>query len=250
MKISGIILSKNSEATIKSAIESLNSLADEIIVLDGDSTDNTSEIARKAGARVVTQKKGGYSVWRTQGIEEAKGDWLFYLDSDERLSNEISLEISQIIKSNGFSFFASPRKNIILGRVMTHGGWWPDYVKRLFLKKDLIRWEKDLHEEPVVHGKMGYLKNSIIHYKHDNLTEMVIKTNKWSDIEAKLLQESNHPQMSWWRFFRIMLTELSFRLIRLKGFLDGPEGVIYSLYQMWSKFITYAKLWEIQITKS
>ena len=75
---------------------------------------------------------------------------------------------------------------------------------------------------------------------------MVEKTNKWSEIEAKLLFEAGHPKMSWWRFFRIMATELWYRLIRLKGFLDGVEGVIYAIYQMWSKFITYGKLWEMQ----
>jgi hypothetical protein len=79
---------------------------------------------------------------------------------------------------------------------------------------------------------------------------MVKKTNKWSEIEAKMLFDSNHPRMTWWRFFRIMATELWHRLIMKKGFLDGVEGVIYAIYQMWSKFITYAKLWELQLNSN
>jgi hypothetical protein len=78
---------------------------------------------------------------------------------------------------------------------------------------------------------------------------MVEKTNKWSEIEAKLLLESGHPKMVWWRFFRIMATEMWHRLIRLRGFLDGTEGVVYATYQMWSKFVTYGKLWEMQLEK-
>ena len=90
------------------------------------------------------------------------------------------------------------------------------------------------------------LKNPLTHLKHDNLEEMVEKTNKWSEVEAKLLFNSGHPKMSWWRFWRIMFTELMYRLVSLRGFMDGTTGIIYAIYQMWSKFLTYAKLWEMQ----
>lgn len=249
MKISGVILSKNNEDLISDAIESLIGLCDEIIVLDGASTDKTREIAKKLGAKVFLQKKGGYAVWRNQGLESSRGEWIFYLDSDERIDKILKKEIEETISKGQYSYYAIPRKNKILGKDMYNGGWWPDYVKRLFKKSELVRWEKDLHEEPIVRGEMGYLKSPILHLKHDNLTEMVIKTNKWSVIEAELMLDGNHPKMSWWRFLRIMLTEVFFRLIYLKGLLDKQEGIIYALYQMWSKFISYAKLWEMQKTK-
>ena len=76
---------------------------------------------------------------------------------------------------------------------------------------------------------------------------MVEKTNKWSETEAKLLYDANHPPMKWWRFARIMLTEIWLRLIKSKGYKDGAEGIIYSFYQVWSRFLTYAKLWEMQL---
>lgn len=243
--ISVIIITKNNEDKIKDCLESVKNLPCKILVIDGGSTDKTVEIAKKYGARIIRQKGKGYSDWRNQGLKEAKGEWIFYLDSDERVTNELREEIKNVV-NHGISAYAIPRKNIILGREMRHGGWWPDYVKRLFKKKALKEWKGDLHEEPIFSGEMGHLKNPLTHLKHDNLSEMVEKTNNWSEIEAKLLLDSGHPKMSWWRFFRIMKTEFFYRFFIKLGFLDGTTGIIYTVYQMWSRFITYAKLWEMQ----
>ncbi|MGB6838900.1 MAG: glycosyltransferase family 2 protein [Microgenomates group bacterium] len=246
-KISTIIIAKNEEEKIGECLESL-SWADEVIVVDSGSTDKTVEIARKKKAKVIRYTKGGFSDWRNKGAKEAKGDWLLYVDADERVTPLLRKEILTLIKNSpDKSLYAIPRRNIILGKEMKHGGWWPDYVKRLMKKSNFKKWEGELHENPVVDGKLGHLKEPLTHLKHDNLGEMVEKTNEWSQIEARLLFDADHPKMTWWRFFRIMATELWHRLIKLKGFLDGTKGVIYAIYQMWSKFVTYAKLWEMQL---
>ena len=112
-----------------------------------------------------------------------------------------------------------------------------------------MTWRGVLHETPVVKGEIGYFKYPLIHLKHDFLSEMVEKTNEWSEMEAKLLLKANHPRMKWWRFMRIMLTEFYLRMIKQAAFLDGGEGVIYAFYQVWSRFLTYAKLWEMQVRK-
>jgi hypothetical protein len=130
---------------------------------------------------------------------------------------------------------------------MKHGGWWPDYVKRLYLKKFLKGWRGDLHEEPEIKGELGHLKNPLVHIKHNKLEEMVEKTNKWSAVEARLMYEANHPQMNVARFCSAMFREFWLRAVRHKAFLDGGEGVIYAVYQVFSRFISYAKLWEMQI---
>jgi len=249
-KISAIVITKNEEEKISECLESLKSLADEMIVVDTGSTDKTNEIARKKGARIIKTTKGSYSDWRNKGARKAEGDWLLYVDADERVTPLLRKEILEKVGSySDVALYAIPRRNIILGREMKHGGWWPDYVKRLMRKNAFKKWEGDLHENPIVEGKMEHLKNPLVHLKHNKLSEMVEKTNKWSKVEARLLLESGHPRMTWWRFFRIMATELWYRLFRLRGFLDGTEGVIYSIYQMWSKFITYGKLWEMQSKK-
>lgn len=246
MTLSAIILAKNNEDKIAGAITSLTGLADEVILIDTGSTDKTIKIAKDHKAKVTQMSEGSYSDWRNRGAQEAKGDWILYLDSDERVTDDLKDEILQIVKGSVYTTFAIPRINIILGKKMMHGGEWPDYQIRLFSKDSKFEWKGDLHERPVYKGELGHLINPMLHLKHDNISEMVVKTNRWSEVEAKLLFDANHPKMSWWRFLRIMMTELIDRLIIKKGFLDGREGIIYSYYQAWSKFLTYAKLAEMQ----
>lgn len=246
-KISAVVIAKNEEKKIEDCLKSIK-WCDEIILVDSGSTDNTIRVAKNLGVNVITTKNGGFSDWRNIGLNEVKYDWILYVDADERINEKLKDEIISVVNFAGkYSWYAIPRKNNILGKDMMHGGWYPDYVKRLFKKDSLKKWVNELHEEPIVDGEMGYLKNDLIHVKHASLSEMVAKTNKWSEIEAKLMFEANHPKMSWWRFVRIMLTELIDRLIIKRGFLDGGEGVIYAFYQMWSRFISYAKLWEMQL---
>lgn len=249
-KLSVIVIAKDEEKKIGGALKSVVGLADEVLVLDGGSTDKTVAIAKSQNARVERQIGKTYSDWRNQGLKEAKGKWIFYLDADERVTPALATEIENELKNPQFDAYAIPRRNIILGAEMKHGGWWPDYVKRLFARQKIKRWVGELHEEPIVEGDFGYFKSALIHQKHDNLSEMVEKTNKWSDIEAKLLFNSNHPSMSWWRFLRIMLGEFWYRLFWRLGVLDGTKGVIYNLYQVCSRFMTYAKLWEMQNEKA
>lgn len=255
-----VIIAKNEEKNLEECLKSVT-WADEIVLIDNDSTDQTVAIAKQYKAKVFSVSKGSYKDLRNEGLKQAKNEWVFYLDADERITPELRDEIIQLTGSpiklgmtaeeRGMtpSAYAVPRENIILGRRMRYGGWWPDYVKRLFLKSKLAGWRGELHEEPEFKGELGLLKEPMIHLKHDNLHDMAQKTNKWSNTEARLLLDINHPPMAPWRFFRVMLTELWYRLFVKKGILDGPEGVIYATYQSFSKFVTYAKLWEKQIQK-
>lgn len=255
MKLSVVIIAKNAADKINVAIESVKSIALEVIVLDGDSTDNTVQISKNLGARIVKQKDSlsrNFAQWRNEGMVAARGDWVLYLDYDEKITPELAREIKSIIirepliVRHKIVAYAIPRLNVIFGREMRYGGWYPDYQQRLFLKSNFIKWVGLLHEEPRFKGELGYLKKNMIHYKHDNFSEMIEKTNQWSETEAKLLMEANHPPVVWWRFWRIMITEGVYRLIIKRGIFDGQVGIIYSIYQMWSRFLTYAKLWEMQ----
>lgn len=247
IKISVVVIAKNEELMLKDCLSSVE-WADEIILVDTGSTDKTRLIAKEYGANIIEHANGSFSDWRNAGLKEAKGEWIFYVDADERVSATLKQEILQrITEKDGPTAYAIPRKNIILNKEMKHGGQWPDYQMRFFKKETLKGYKNELHEVAEFIGKQGYLKAPLIHLKHNNISDMVEKTNKWSLIEARLLFDSHHPQMSWWRFLRIMITELWYRLIVLRGFLDGPEGVIYAFYLTWSKFLTYAKLWELQL---
>jgi len=181
-------------------------------------------------------------------VFEAKGEWIFYIDADERVPEELKKELINFSRqlSDKFTWYATPRLNVILGRPMKHGGWWPDYVKRLYKKSALKKWKGDLHEEPEVIGEMGKLKSPLRHEKHEDLHEMLEKTNKWSEIEAKLMYDAGHPKMNVLRFITAMGREFWYRMIRKMAFLDGKEGIIYAIYQVYSRLISYAKLWEKQ----
>lgn len=197
---------------------------------------------------VVKGEKGSFSDWRNEGLKKAKGDWVLYLDGDEEITINLQEEILQLIDSGqSIGCYAVPRQNIIFNKEFKYSGQYPDYQKRLFLKRSLERWEGEVHEEPVFTGRMGYLKNSITHHKNMTVSEMVEKTNKWSEIEAKLMFETDHPPMNGFRFFTAGFREFWLRFVKQKAFLDGKEGIIYGMYQIYSKLISYSKLWEMQL---
>ena len=248
-KVSAIVIAKNAQELIQDCLDSL-SWAYEIILIDTGSTDKTKEIASNFGAKIVKAEKKGFSYWRNLGAKEAQGDWLLYVDTDERVTPALRKEIVATVKRlSTLNAYAIPRKNILLGRPMRWGGWWPDYVLRLIRKDSLVGWKGELHEQPEIKGKVGKLKYPLMHISHRSLEEMVDKTNEWSEIEAKLLFESGHPQMAWWRFISVAAREFWYRGVLKLGFLDGVVGVIEIIYQMFSRMITYAKLWEMQKTK-
>lgn len=243
--ISVVIITKNAVSKIKTALESVG-WADEVLVLDGGSTDKTVQIAKRHGARVGRQTGKNYSEWRNQGVKEAKSDWVFFVDYDEVVSSALAREVQQVVQTSQRCAYAMPRRNIVFGKELKHGGWYPDYVLRLIKKAAFVRYEGELHEQPKVEGEVGHLKNALVHYKEDNLSDMVAKTNAWSEVEARLLYKAGHPQMTWWRFISVVVRELWDRFVIKLGFLDGPEGIIYCAYQGYSRFLTYAKLWEMQ----
>lgn len=232
MKISGVIIlgGKVDQVLLKACMNSL-SWVDEIVRVDTD------------------KLKGSFSDWRNDGIKRAKGEWILYVDADERVTPALRQEIVKLLDGHTVenSAYAIPRRNFIFGKEFKHGGQWPDYVKRLFKKPNLHGWTGELHEEPHFDGILGHLKNPLIHIKHETLSEMVDKTNKWSEIEAKLMYEAHHPKMNILRFFSAGFREFWLRMIIQLAFLDGAEGVIYGMYQVYSRLISYAKLWEMQI---
>lgn len=246
MSLSILIITKNAASKIKTCLESVEDLGDEIAVLDTGSTDQTVDIAKKYGAKIFESKGHDFATWRNEAAKLAHGEWLFYIDYDEEVTPELKEEILRSTQNDSLAAYKIPRKNYVFGRWLKHGGFWPDYVLRLTRKDALVAWKGELHEQPVIKGSVGTLKNALIHHKEDSLSQMLEKTNRYSVFEAKLLFQAKHPPMTWWRFFRIMTTEFWYRLIVKGGVLDGPEGFIYGVYQMWSRFVTYAKLWELQ----
>jgi glycosyltransferase involved in cell wall biosynthesis len=233
MKISAIVLVGGllKKDLFKKCLDSL-SWCDEIVKVETDLS------------------KGSFADWRNEGAKKARGEWLLYIDTDEIVTPELRKVILNVINTDRFSAYAIPRRNFVFGREMKHCGLWPDYVLRLIKKDKLIGWQGELHEQPKVTGKIEHLKEPLIHKKHDNISEMVNKTNEWSEVEAKLMFEAHHPDINIVRFFTAGLREFWLRMIVQTAFMDGAEGTIYGLYQVFSRLVSYSKLWELQIKKN
>lgn len=242
MKLSAVIIARNEEKNITACIKSLG-FADEIILMDNNSTDNTAKIAIKFNARVFKSSGLDFSKLRNLGADEAKGKWLLYLDADERVSRKLSSAIVKIIsRDNDYAAYELRRLNYYFGKK------WPHVEKmiRLIRRNKLIGWRGRLHESVKVKGRIGQLESPILHYSHSDLQSMVAKTNEWSEIEANLRLSDNHPRVVWWRFFRMMITAFWQSYIIQGGWKVGTYGLAESIYQSFSIFITYAKLWEKQ----
>lgn len=190
---------------------------------------------------------GSFADWRNEGAKRAKNEWLFYVDTDEEVTPALKKVILQVVGSNEFAGYAIPRRNFIFGKEMKHCGLWPDFVLRIMRKDKLEGWHGELHEQPKINGEICHLKEPLIHRKHKSLSEMVEKTNDWSEIEARLMLAAHHPKMNALRFFSAGLREFWKRMVLQAAFLDGTEGVIYGLYQVYSRLISYSKLWEMQL---
>lgn len=256
LSLSVTVVAKNEEAVIGECLESVK-WANEIIVVDTGSTDKTIEIAKKAGAKVFQypqKEEIDYSSWRNYALRQAQGEWVLYLDADERVTPLLRKEIeskvrkSKIHKEEGESVaYAIPRRNIRLGREMRYGGWWPDYVLRLIKKEKLIKWEGKLHEQPKIEGEISKLNEPLIHFSHRGTFEhKLANTIEWSKLEAEMLFDSKHPPMNVKRFLGAMGREFYKRMIKYQAWRDGTEGILEAIYQVFSVFITYARLWEMQ----
>ena len=244
--ISVLIITKNEEEVIEKCIESVKELADEIVVVD-DSSDQTGQIAEKLGARVVKNEFKNFSDQRNIALKHARYEWIFYIDADERATPGFINEVKEKIKASpeDLAGFFVRRKTFYMGR-----DWnFTDKVERIFRKSKLLGWRGIVHETPSVDGEIEIINEPILHYTHRNLSQMLEKTNSWSEYEAKLRFDAYHPKMNLPRFIRVIVTGFLKSFFREKGYKNGTAGLIEAIYQSYSMFITYSKLWEMQNKK-
>jgi len=243
--ISILIQTHNEEKHIEACIASAHLLSDTVVVVDMESTDKTQELAKKNGAAVTTFPFSHYvEPARAFGLQKIQTDWVFILDADERMTERLAEEIQTAIMSEECTYYKVPRKNMFAGvKCLRHGGWWPDEQMRLIKVSAFESWPIQIHSTPYIKGKMGHLKNSFEHQFHGNIESMVQKTLVFEAIESDLLFEAQKPVKTP-TFFRKFLMELWRRMFQKMGFLDGTVGIIESVYQAYSKTITYLLLYE------
>lgn len=246
MTLSVVIIAKNEEEWLANCLRSVAGLAAEIVVVDCGSTDKTIAVAEKFNAKVFIRQWEGFAAQKNFALTKTRGDWVLFVDADERVSQELKIEIQRALDKAGESAYALPRQNILLGQRMKYGGWEPDYVTRLAPKNLIIGWEGDLHEELKVACPVEKMNGVLYHLSHRGITWMQEKSIKYTPIEAKLRFEAGHPPVTWWRFLRVMGSEFFYRLIIKSGWRDGIVGWIEAISQSYNMFLIYVQLWEKQ----
>lgn len=230
---------------LKICLESLK-WVDEIVIIDDNSTTATLDIARSYTDKIVNHKMEDFASQRNFAMSQTSGEWVLFIDPDERVTKELRREILTTIAGDNTAAAAIPRRNFFLGQEQKFVGGWPDYVIRLLKKQNFDRWEGVLHEQPRYSGQLIHLKNPLIHLTHTDITSMTQKTLSWSHLEAKLRFDASHPKMESWRFFRICISTFFDWYIKKGGYKAGVTGTIESLFQTFSVFFTYVRLWEMQ----
>lgn len=246
-KISVVINTFNEEANIKRVVASV-SWADEIVVCDMHSDDQTVDLAKKLGAKVVYHKRAGYvEPARNFAISKAAGDWILILDADEEIPDTLAKRLKDIAqKMKQVMVVLIPRKNIIFGKWMQASMWWPDHQIRFF-KKGRVSWQDKIHSKPKVTGESLVLEPqehwSIIHHNYQTLSQYLDRMNRYTVIEAQELVEGGY-KFHWQDLIQKPLSEFLSRFFACSGYKDGLHGLALSLLQAFSFLAVYLKVWE------
>jgi len=241
--ISVVILAKNEEKNIKECLQSI-SWCDEIIVIDDNSTDKTAEIAKKLGAKVFTHSlDNDFSEQRNFGLEKAKGEWVLFVDADERISPALWYEIMAITNdpSNQFAGFYIKRKDIMWGRQLDYGETGNIKLLRL-AKKDAGKWTGRVHETWSIKGKTFTLKNPITHYPHQTIKEFLQEINFYTTLRAEELFKKK-TKVYWWSVILYPKAKFIVNYLIKGGILDGLEGLVVATLMSFHSFLVRGKLW-------
>lgn len=245
-KISVAIASFNEENNIKDCIESIKKITTDIVVVDGQSIDRTQDLAKESGAKVIIVPNNPmFHKNKNIAIKNCKGEWVFLMDADERVSTELAAEIKHIIgknpKENGFWI---NRSNWFLGGFLKKGGAYPDPVIRLFRNGKGILPEVSVHEQVLINGSVGHLNSDLIHLADPNFERYLERANRYTSLTA---QDFGKKQVGKGffdlLFYFVIKPSITFFniYIRHKGFQDGFRGFVWALFSASHFFYAYSK---------
>jgi len=245
MTISGVILAKNEESHIEKCIKSLD-FCDEVIVIDDNSTDKTLEKAKGSGAVIFSHSlNNDFSAQRNYGLEKAKGDWVIFIDADEVVSDDLKKEIKETVNVNtDYSGYYIKREDCLWEKKLKHGETGKTILLRL-AKKGLGNWRRIVHEKWDVSGKVGKLKNPILHYPHQNLEDFITHIEEFSTLHATA-NYSEGKKTSLSKIFFYPLLKFIKNYLFLFGFSDGVCGMVHALLMSFHSYLSWSKLWLIQ----
>ncbi len=240
-KLAVIILTRNEEANIEATMESA-AFADEIVVIDSGSTDRTQELAEKHGAKFITHPmdERGFAGQRNFALMQTEAEWVFYLDADERITDEAAKEIKAVTDKNEQKVFRIKRMNILFGQLMRYGAHRPDWCLRLFPREAVV-WEGRVHEQAKSDLTVKSLQGVMHHLTYNDWHKYFAKLEQYTDMMAGKMYEQGKSASLWditlrpaYAFFRAYIIQ--------RGALDGELGLVFSLLHGYYTFVKYLKL--------
>lgn len=236
-----IALTLDEEKHIVACLDSVRGFADELLVFDSGVNDRVVGLAEAGGARIVRRKFDNYAAQRNAALEAASGDWILFIDADERADGELGREIRERISHSdnampGEVLFWVPRKNYIFGKWTRHAGWSPDYQPRV-LKKGRAWFDaaRPVHELVIAHGKEGFLETPLVHYNYDTVAQFRAKQERYTEFEAQMMAaEGIRPRFK--SYLSMPAREFYRRFITLEGFRDGMHGFRLSILMAYYTF--------------
>lgn len=243
--ISVVISAWNEEKKISRCLESVE-WADEVILIDNSSTDKTGALAKKYKARIFVRPNNPMlNTNKNYGFEKATSDWILSLDADEEITDELKAEIQKIITapSDAVGYWI-PRKNIIFGKWIQHGLWWPDKQLRLFQRNRGKFPCVHVHEYVDVQGKTDTLIHPYIHHNYESISQFIRKMDSlYTESEVNNLM-ATHYRIAWFDAIRFPMSDFIKIYFAQEGYKDGLHGLVLSMLQGFYSFVVFAKLWE------
>jgi len=249
IKLSVVLATYNEAANIDRCLGSITSIADEIVVVDGNSTDNTAIQAKAFGARVIlTSNKPMFHINKQMAIDAATGDWILQLDADEVVDTSLANFIQHELKNTQHAGFWIKRKNWFLGKFLTKGGQYPDPVIRLFQRGKAGLPQQNVHEQIEVRGSIGMAEGHLLHYNAPTFSRYVTNANRYTDLTARSFY-TNSVRLTFvndWQYLVIKpLCTFCSLFFRHRGYVDGFPGFVFALFSGLHQAIAYMKLGDI-----
>ena len=242
--LTAVVLTKNEEKNILDCIANL-SFCDEVVVVDDNSTDRTVEIAKKLKANVLMRSlNGDFAAQRNFALEKAKGEWVLFVDADERVSSKLTKEIQEVLrlpKSLEYNGFLLKRRDFMWGRELKHGETGDIKLLRL-TRRNTGRWEGRVHEIWNVQGDIGILQHPLLHYPHQTVTDFLQEINFYTDLRSQELYEKG-VKAYWWSIIFYPKLKFFINYFVQQGFRDGIPGLVLAFMMSFHSFLVRGKLW-------
>ena len=245
--LSVIVITKNESASISRCLSSVI-FADEIIVLDSGSEDNTVELCKKFTEKVFSTDWPGFGLQKQRALDKATGNWVLSLDADEVVSPALKNEIIKAMDTTTIDGFEIPRLSRYCGKTIKQAGWYPDYVLRLFKRKKGCFTEDLVHERVMVEGLIKRLIEPLEHEAFINPDEVLHKINIYSNLGARKLYQQGKRTSLTQAIFKGLWTFIRTYLVKM-AFLEGQQGLMLAISNAEGTYYKYLKLLDLQRTE-